>query len=76
MNVEKALNVAFDLMLNVNEAHNHEIFKDLTLDREELELHFDVLVSQIGYATSIAELLNLTFHIKPSEERVDFYLIP
>ena len=72
----KKLLLARQVMEAANEAHNHEIFMEATVNREEEVVEFAILPSNLEHATDIGRILNLTLsYIEGNEKRqTKFYL--
>ena len=60
--------LARQVMESCNDAHNHEIFIDSIVNRDDEVITFDILPSNIDHVSDLTRLLNLTFNFTPGNE--------
>lgn len=72
----KKLLLARQVMEACNDAHNHEIFMDPFVNREDEVITFDILPSNIDHVSDLTRLLNLIFNwTEGNELRKTIYYI-
>ena len=74
MKTIERLQFAILVMLQINDAHNFEIFKDIELDEEEI--CFNIVRSQSHHAMDLARILNLTYYPKAAGNEIIHLIIP
>jgi hypothetical protein len=76
MKTIERLQFAILVMLQVNDAHNHEIFIDVELDEEDEAIFFKMSPAFTYHATDICRILNLTYYPEPKGDWILHTIIP
>jgi len=76
MKTLEMLQFAILVMLQINDAHNFEIFMDIELNQGKEEIRFDIARSQSHHAMDLARILNLTYYPKAAGNEIIHLIIP
>ena len=76
MKTLEKLRFTVEAMKKINQAHCHEIFKDIELHKADEEISFDIMVSESHHAMDLCRLLSLTYYPQAAGEKINHLILP